>query len=136
MTFKNWIQTLITSVASFGSTSPKGSRSANPNCDNNMTINNCKFCKIEIPIPKLGTDYWCIHCQKYSLICLESGTVEVETLREGNYHLCFFPTYKEANVVETGDEGRKIMKTFELEELTHDEAVHWVEKLKTYSIFQ
>jgi hypothetical protein len=68
---------------------------------------------------------------------MENGVVESETLREGNYHLIFFTAYREANIVEAEDASEKrIMKTFQLEDLTHEEAVHWVQKLKTYSIFQ
>lgn len=102
-----------------------------------MTISNCKFCQETIPTPELGTNYLCIHCQKYSLRCMENGVVESETLREGNYHLIFFPAYQEANIVAAENaQEKQTMKTFPLEDLTHEEAVRWVEKLRTYSIFQ
>jgi hypothetical protein len=99
-------------------------------------INKCKVCEKAIPVPKYGESYWCIECQKYQIVCLDNGYVESEMLRVDNYHLIFFPTYKEANVVETNDSGKKIVNTFPLNELTHELAVQWVNKLKTYVLFQ
>lgn len=99
-------------------------------------IKNCKFCEKEIPTPKLGEDYWCIHCQKYSVVYMENGYPESETLRVGNYHLCFLPAYREASVVETKDGNKRILHSIKMDEFTHELALHWANKLKTYVLFQ
>lgn len=99
-------------------------------------IDACKFCEHQIPKPELGDDWWCPKCQKYSIVCLDNGIVESETLRNGNFYMVFFPTYKTASIASTNDDNKKVMKSFEMNELTHEQAVQWVNKLKTYVIFQ
>lgn len=101
-------------------------------------IDACKFCKYPIPKPELGDDYWCIHCQHYSIVVDydSPGIVESETLRVGNYYLNFFPMYKEATVVEVRNEQHRIVHKFAMDELTHEQATHWIKKLKTYVLFQ
>jgi hypothetical protein len=99
-------------------------------------IKNCKLCEKEIPVPKYGVTYWCSHCQQYQVIWHDNGYIESEVLTSGNYHLIFFPSYQEANVVEKNDNSKKIINTFALNELTHELAVQWVNKLKTYVLFQ
>ena len=102
-------------------------------------ISACKFCEHPIPVPKLGNDYWCLHCQYYSLVMDSelSGIAESESLRVGNYYLNFFPQNREGNVVETNKDGNhRIIHTFSMNELTHELAVQWVKKLKTYVVFQ
>lgn len=100
-------------------------------------IENCKICGKRIPTPSLGEDYWCYHCTKYSLVYdKELDSVESETIRVGNYTLHFFPMYKEASVVEASDDNHHLLHKFSMEELTHDVALHWVDKLKKYVVFQ
>ena len=101
-------------------------------------IDACKFCGKSIPKPELGEDYWCIHCRHYSIVMDydSPGIVESESLRVGNYYLHFFPTYKEATVVETRDEQHRIIHKLTMDELTQERAEHWVKKLKTYVLFQ
>ena len=100
-------------------------------------IKNCKVCQKAIPVPQYGTLYWCIDCQQYH-VCYSNGLVESETIKSDNYHLVFFPSDKEANVVEDKGSGQpaKIIKTMPMEELTHELAVHWIQKLKIYTVFQ
>jgi hypothetical protein len=50
--------------------------------------------------------------------------------------MIFFPAYKTASIASTGDDDKKVMKSFEMNELTHEQAVQWVNKLKTYVLFQ
>ena len=102
-----------------------------------LMITHCKVCEKEIPIPKLGVDdYWCFHCQKY-FVYYDEGIATCEIVRVGNYHLSFLNTYHEASVVETNKNGDvTIMKSFPMPELTHDLALLWIEKLKTYVLFQ
>jgi len=54
--------------------------------------------------------------------------------------MIFFSEDKEANVVEIGPHDdinrRKVLKTFTLNELTHEFAVQWVKKLKLYVLYQ
>ncbi len=99
-------------------------------------ISACKFCEFEIPKPDLGDDWWCPKCQLYSIVCLDNNIVESETLRSGNYYLTFFPTYKTASIVETRDLNKRVLRTLEMDELTHEQACYWVKKLKTYVLFQ
>lgn len=99
-------------------------------------IDACKFCEFKIPTPELGDDWWCPKCQQYSVACYDNGIVESETLRKGNFYVIFFPVYKTASIVSTNDEDKKVMKSFEMNELTHEQAVQWVNKLKTYVLFQ
>lgn len=98
-------------------------------------INACKFCENKIPAYELGDDWWCPKCQQYSIVCSDS-VVESETLRSGNYYLTFFPAYKTASIVETKDVNKRVLRTLEMDELTHEQACHWVKKLKTYVLFQ
>lgn len=99
-------------------------------------IEACKICETKIPVPDLGTDWWCPVCRLYSIVCMDNGIVESETIRSGNFYLHYFPTYKTASVVSTRDENFNKMKSFDMNELTHEQAVQWVKKLKTYVIFQ
>jgi hypothetical protein len=99
-------------------------------------IDACKFCEHKIPVPDLGDDWWCPVCQKYSIVCLDNSIVESETIRAGNFYMVFFPAYKTASIASTDDDDKKIMKSFEMNELTHEQAVQWVNKLKTYVLFQ
>jgi hypothetical protein len=98
-------------------------------------IRKCKICEINIPVPKYGLSWWCAECNRYQIICLDNGIVESELITIDNYNLVFFPAYKEANVVEATD-GHKIVRTFPMDELTHELANQWIGKLKTYVIFQ
>ena len=99
-------------------------------------IDACKFCENKIPVPDLGTDWWCPKCQQYSIVCLDNGIVESEAIRSGNFYLTYFPAYKTASIVSTEEADKKIFKSFEMNELTHEQAMQWVKKLKTYVIFQ
>lgn len=69
---------------------------------------------------------------------LANGVVpESESLQVGNYFLHFFPEFKEASVVERLENGKfKLINSIKLNELTHELAVQWVKKLKTYVLFQ
>jgi hypothetical protein len=98
-------------------------------------IEACKFCNNKIPIPELGEDWWCPKCQYYSVVWMDNYIVESETLRSGNFYLNFFPAYKTASIVSTNDDDKKVLKSFEMNELTHEQAVQWVNKLKTYVVF-
>ena len=104
-------------------------------CPLHIMIDACKFCESKIPTPKLGEDWWCPTCQLYSVIC-EDNIVESETLRSGNFYLHYFPSYKTASIVYTRDEDKNVMKSFEMVELSHEQALYWVNKLKTYVLFQ
>jgi hypothetical protein len=99
-------------------------------------IKHCKICLTEIPTPKLGADWWCPQCRQYSIVCLSNGIIESETIGSSNYYLTYFPTYKTASIAETNDLGKRILKSFEMEDLTHEQAVKWRNKLQTYVLFQ
>ena len=111
-------------------------------------ITHCKFCEKEIPAEKIGKDYNCSACNIYCIIYSHSASSivdanaapvkqpESETLKVGNYYLCYLIQYKDASVVETKDFEKRILTSFALEELTHDTALHWGNKLKTYVLFQ
>lgn len=122
-------------------------------------ITHCKVCEKEIKDVQFSTSYryrgsenYNCDCMQYSFIAQHSSilkedidnkvprflTVESETIMSKNYFLIFFPTYQEASVVEKGEgyNNKRIVKTFALKELTHELAVQWVNKLKTYTIFQ
>ena len=97
----------------------------------------CKFCEKEITVPVLfHNGVVCDGCKHYSMIFMSNGFIESEVLREGNYYLCFLPGHGEASVVETRDGSKRIINTIKMDELTHEQAVHWVNKLKTYVLFQ
>lgn len=98
-------------------------------------IEACKICKHKIPTPELGDDWWCPKCQQYSIVC-DYGLVESETIRSGNFYLVYMPFYKTASISSTNNEDKKIFKSFEMNELTHEQAVQWVKKLKLYVTFQ
>lgn len=78
----------------------------------------------------------CDKCKKYSVVCLENGAVESETLRSGNFYIVFMPAYKSASIVSTKDTEKKIIKSFDMDEFTAEQAAHWATKLKTYVLFQ
>lgn len=98
-------------------------------------IKACKICEKEIPTPDLGDDWWCPVCQQYSIVCMENGMVESESIRSGNFYLHFFPAYGTASIVSTGKDEFKKLKSFDMNELTHEQAVQWVKKLKLYVTF-
>jgi hypothetical protein len=98
-------------------------------------IDHCKFCQSKIPVPELGADWWCPHCRQYSIACLDNGVVESETLRSGNFYMTFFPVFQTASIVETKDNKPVNLKNMSMNELTHEQAVQWVNKLKTYVLF-
>lgn len=98
-------------------------------------IKACKICEKEIPVPELGDDWWCPKCRQYSIVCLDNGIVETETIRSGNFYMVFIPAYKTASIASTNEDDKKLMRSFELNELTHEQAVQWVKKLKTYVVF-
>jgi len=99
-------------------------------------IEACKFCNNKIPIPELGDDWWCYKCRQYSIACMENGIVESETLRSGNFYLHYFPIYNTASIVSTRDDDKHILKSFEMNQFTHEDAIYWANKLKTYVVFQ
>lgn len=98
-------------------------------------IKACKICEEKIPVPELGEDWWCPKCMLYSIVCDEYKLVESETIRAGNFYLHYFPVYKNASITYTKDENFKKLKSFEMDELTHEQAVQWVKKLKLYVTF-
>lgn len=98
-------------------------------------IEACKFCENKIPIPELGDDWWCPKCQQYSVV-YEDSILESETIRSGNFYLHYFPAYKSASIVCTADNDYKKLKSFDMNELTHEQTVQWVKKLKLYVVFQ
>lgn len=100
-----------------------------------MMITACKICEKVIPVPQLGDDWWCPDCQKYSISCLSNGFPESETIRVGNYFLVYMTAYREASVVSV-DENKKILRNIPINEITHEIALQWVTKLKTYVLFQ
>lgn len=99
-------------------------------------IKECKLCETKIPTPDLGSDWWCPVCRQYSITCLDNGIVESEALRSGNFYMTFFPAYKTASIVETKDSKPVNLKNIDMNELTHEQAVQWVNKLKLYVTFQ
>lgn len=78
----------------------------------------------------------CDHCKQYSVVCLENGSIETETLRSGNFYMVYMPAYKTASIVSTKDTDKNIIKSFDMDEFTAEQAVYWANKLKTYVIFQ
>jgi hypothetical protein len=103
---------------------------------------NCKICNkiinVELPI-KYYDSHKCLNCNKYHLILRGDGKVESETITIGNYYLCFLFSYQEACVLESNGNSssdRKILSSFKMEELTHELAIYWSKKLKTYVLFQ
>lgn len=80
--------------------------------------------------------WMCPKCKKYSIIRLQDDLIESETLRSGNFYIIFFPQYGSASIVSTGEDGEKILKSFKINDLTHEEAIHWNNKLRTYVLFQ
>lgn len=99
-------------------------------------ITACKFCEHLIPVHQLGDDWWCPKCQIYSVVFMEGNLLESETIRSGNFYLTYFPAYKSASISSTDDGDKKVMKSLDMNELTHEQAVQWVSKLKTYVLFQ
>ena len=100
-------------------------------------ISKCKVCERDIPPPQYGVDYWCIHCGKYYIVYDDwTGDLESETIRSDNYCLNFFAAYKEASVVEGSAGHHRIINSFPLDELTHEVAIKWTEKLKLYVMYQ
>src|SRR5579864_5656436 len=105
-------------------------------CPLQFMIESCKICETKIPVPELGTDWWCPKCRQYSIVCWENGIVETETIRTKNFYMVFIPAYKTASIASTNEDDKKIMRSFDLNELTHELAVQWANKLKTYVVFQ
>ena len=112
-------------------------------------IENCKYCEEKLNVKEhLGLSnpsarslffkehLQCEKCNQYSLVYLPNYQIESETLRSGNFYMIYMPVYKTASIVSTEDHDKKIINSFDMNELTHEQAVQWVKKLKTYSIFQ
>jgi hypothetical protein len=108
----------------------------------------CKYCEKEA----LGgivyfAGYSCPTCNIYSVTIkkklinkenIEEGfisEVESETLKSGNCFLVYNCAHKEAYIIEKTN-GFRVMHQFSLNELTHELAVQWANKLKKYLIFQ
>lgn len=98
-------------------------------------IKACKICETQIPTYKLGEDWHCPKCSQYSINCDDGGILETETIRSGNFYMVFIPAYKTASIASTSEDDKKTMKSFDMNELTHEQAVQWVNKLKTYVLF-
>lgn len=83
----------------------------------------------------------CHLCSEYFLVySTAKNKVITEKLRLKNFGLQFFPQTKEARLYkECGvkfDTSHIFFQTLKINELTHELAIQWVNKLKTYIIFQ
>ncbi len=101
----------------------------------------CKLCGNTMTSDKkpgsfFRTNWMCDKCKQYSVVCMENGVVESETLRSGNFYIIFMPAYKTASVVSTEESDKKILKSFDMDDFTAEDAAHWNKKLKTYVLFQ
>lgn len=103
----------------------------------------CKFCGNALTsdheLGSLFRSKWtCDKCKQYSVVCLGNGSIETETetLRSGNFYIVYIPAYKTASIVSTQDTDKKILKSFDMDEFTPEQAAHWAKKLKTYVLFQ
>ena len=102
-------------------------------------ITHCKLCDAQFR-PKAN---WCSKC-KYSVVLSttvgseEDGAIAVESemITSGNMHFIFYPTFKEANVVNTEEDEWKLIHRLDLEELTPELAKYWQNRLKNFLIFQ
>lgn len=104
-------------------------------------ISICKLCGNSLSNDKKPGSFFrinwvCDKCKQYSVVCLENGSVETETLRSGNFYIVFMPAYKTASIVSTKDTDKKILKSIEMEDFTAKDADYWNNKLKTYVLFQ
>jgi hypothetical protein len=103
-------------------------------------IDHCKYCEKDIPVPKQGNDYWCIHCNHYLIETDYWGDyLANEILIVGNFSLHFSIKERMASIVTTNPKGNtwlEVIPPFPLNELTHELAVQWVNKLKIYVTFQ
>ena len=101
----------------------------------------CKLCGHALTSDKkvgsiFRSNWTCGECKQYSVVCLDNGTVESEALRAGNFYVIFMPAYKTASIVSTEDTEKKILKSFEMDDFTAKDVEHWIQKLKTYVLFQ
>jgi hypothetical protein len=106
----------------------------------------CKICEKDFPVLKYTRASICNTCNKYKVTYTTSPLpngepyIESETIFIDNFYFIYSREFKQAFVVQkAGDdkEDRHILSDFiEIEELTHELAIHWIEKLKTYVIFQ
>ena len=84
--------------------------------------------------------YKCHLCPEYNLLLAsDMKTVESEGIRIANFKLVFFPNSKKANLWqnEFGDIYKAIrVSSITMNELSHELAVQWLNKLKTYVTFQ
>jgi len=83
-------------------------------------------------------DYKCRLCPEYNILLASNKvTVESEGIRVRNYKLVYYPNKKLASVFQDDNANSFIkVSSFPLNELTHELAVQWVNKLKTYIVFQ
>jgi hypothetical protein len=110
----------------------------------------CKLCDRVMIFNKAVSDgignffkYRCVDCKQYTMLLKgDQETVESETLAIGNYSLVFFPAINIASINESNTKAKyvrslsRIVHRFSTKELTHELAVQWVKKLKTYVTFQ
>jgi len=101
----------------------------------------CKLCGHALtsdrkPGSLFRSNWICDKCKQYSVVCLGNGSIETETLRSGNFYIVYMPAYKTASIVSTQDTDKKIIKSFDMDEFTPEQAAHWAKKLKTYVLFQ
>ena len=101
---------------------------------------NCKVCQHEFNFCAVEyCNLHCKYCKNYSFM-FQYGEIETENIIYENFSLIFLPRYKEASIITThpfdGKRCYRSIKIIPLNELTHEQAVQWVNKLKNYVLFQ
>lgn len=112
-------------------------------------FNYCKICGSCLLLDRriwdssLPDAYWykCKLCPEYNLLLASDKiTVESEGIRVANFKLIHFPSKKKSSLWQDKEVGQYLgsekLMTFDMEELTPEEAVRWLKKLKTYVLLQ
>ena len=106
----------------------------------NFIIINCKLCKFTAKLCNAGMSRndngWLCICKQYSCVYVSNGSFESETIRFGNFYITYLPEYKTASVVSVENGQKKIIDSFDMHELTYEQATQWAQKLKLYTTFQ
>jgi hypothetical protein len=109
-----------------------------------MMYHYCKLCGECLLLARTGRMYHkikifqCRLCEEYTLWVDADNKPDVEWLTVNNFNLVIVVKTQQAFVrsINENDSTNRMYPHFLLNELTHELAVQWVNKLRLYSIFQ
>lgn len=106
-------------------------------CGECMIFSNPEVHPRNTEFPRGAEIYKCPVCKEYSLVSNgDTSHIINEKIMIGNYSCTFYPQAKEMQICVQKSGWWSPIKRLRLNELTHEAAAQWVNKLKTYVLFQ